>query len=71
MNRDSTVRRPAGSGTSPCAELNGPALAKDETFTTVPLDGPRTRPWQDALHLPRAAARAAVTDPAAAASRPP
>jgi hypothetical protein len=52
VNRDSTVRRPAGSGTSPCAELNGPALAKDETFTTVPLDGPRTCLWQDALHPP-------------------
>lgn len=50
VNADAAPHQPAAFGASPCAELDGPTLAKDATYTTPPLDGPRACTWQDALH---------------------
>lgn len=50
VNADTAPHRPAAFGDTPCTELDGPSLAKDATYTTPPLDGPRACTWQDALH---------------------
>jgi hypothetical protein len=53
-NDDTASHQPASIGTPACAELNGPVLVHLGTFTTVPLSGPRTCTWQDALNPPGA-----------------
>jgi hypothetical protein len=50
VNADTTTRRPGPAGATLCPELSGPVLAQGQSFTTAPLDGPRTCQWQDVLH---------------------
>jgi plastocyanin len=50
---DASSHRPATIGTPACGELSTlTPIAGGNSFTTVPLDGPRVCHWQDALNPP-------------------
>jgi hypothetical protein len=50
-NSDTAQHQPAGR-VAACSALNGPALGTGATFTTAPLSGPLSCPWEDALNPP-------------------
>jgi hypothetical protein len=52
-NNDTAPHQPAAGAGNPCLELNAPGpLAQSQSFTTVPLSGPKDCNWMDALNPP-------------------
>lgn len=54
VNADATgtTHKPEAFGATLCSQLDGPILARDASFTTVPFNVAKTCQWIDALHPP-------------------
>jgi hypothetical protein len=55
LNGGTTAHRVASNVAASCSELNSAAgIAAGNSYSTVPLDGPRTCYWKDTAHEPAA-----------------